>query len=266
MNGAKKWLIALGALCLMSMSSGCTDIRESLIIEKKPAATPAATPSPAPAPTAEPVATATPTPSPTPVPSPTPTPAPRKIGDKDTAAGSFIVVNNTGKRFRILQIRPESSQDWGRNLIPADSSIQPNTSFALYYPTSDSYQQVRLVDTERVEYIMYTQPLTDMENASLLLDGAGDPYFAYTSRSGGGERDTSGYSYTDYFSGSYQDAGGDGSAGASGSGSSSGQSTDSDEDPGFTIYSESTYSSEDEDSGSDDYSGDDESWDYVGNY
>ena len=274
MSESKKWLLLFGLLCVML--SGCTDIRQSLLLEKRPAVTPTEAPLEPSVTTVsppEPTVTVTLTPTPTLSPSPTPTPAPKKIGTKENSAGSMYVINNTGKRFRSLQVRAAYSEDWGRNLISSDSSILPGEDFYLYYPASDTDHQLRLIDTDRNEYIMYSQNLSDMQNASLLLDGSGDAYFSYTSKTDQSQRDTNGYSYTEDYYGSYNTTGGTGTGSgssadspASGSRTGSGTSRNEDDEDLFTIYSESTYSSEDDGYGygNSDYDSDDEYWDYIG--
>ena len=276
MKNAGRWLLLAGLLSVLM--TGCTDMRQSLVLDTRPSVTPTVSMTPMEDEALTPTPTLTPMPTPTPTLTPIPTAAPRKVGNKSAAAGSVTVANKTGKRFRNLQIRTGEGEDWGRNLIPADSSILPDEIFQLYYPASGGSYELRLIDTDRQEYIMYTQPLNDMVNASLQLDGAQDAFFAYTSKAYGTQSDTSGYSYTEYYSGSYASLGGGSSNQPSYNRSEDEASDeedwdytdsydqydeDNDSQGGFVIYSESTY-----DSGADNSGGDrqenNEEWDYVG--
>ena len=241
MKGWWQGLLLAGIGCLVL--SGCKDIRQSLVVEHQP-------PKASPTPVVElsPTPTSTPTPTPTPIPSPTPTLAPLPVGNRDGAAGVVVVINNTGRRFRSIRVRGSDSEDWGKNLIPADASIHMEETFALYYPPSDGYYQIQIRDSEGREYYLYDHNLKDMDSAVLRLDGAGDPYMAYMSKSEQREKNTEGYSWVEE---SYE----------RNEGSINNSSNDSSEADEFTVSLSQSYSSDENEGWTDSGLSDEYGWD-----
>lgn len=123
--------------------------------------------------TPTPVPTATPTPAPaTPTPMPTSTPAPRRIGVK-TADSKFVsLTNSTGKVLRGIYLRTSGTEDWGKNLIPTESSVKVSEEVQMYYDPveeTDAVYDMQIVVTSDEVYEIYSADLPDMEKTSLLI-------------------------------------------------------------------------------------------------
>lgn len=123
--------------------------------------------------TPAPAPTATPTPVPaTPTPMPTSTPAPRRIGVKTADAKFVSLTNSTGKVLRGIYLRTSGSEDWGKNLIPTESSVKVSEEVQMYYTPAgetDAVYDMQIVISGDEAYEIYSADLSDMEKTSLLI-------------------------------------------------------------------------------------------------
>ena len=122
------------------------------------------------------VVTSTPTPAPvvTEAPAaapvvPTSTPVPNLIGTK-TSQGKYIyLTNNNDKPLREIYLRESGTEDWGKNLIPGESTVKQSETVQMYYAASGSDPStldVKVVDKSGNSFAMYGIDFTDIESAS----------------------------------------------------------------------------------------------------
>lgn len=142
-------------------------------------------------PAAAPTATPTPVPA-TPTPMPTSTPAPRRIGVKTADAKFVSLTNSTGKVLRGIYLRASGTEDWGKNLIPTESSIKVSEEVQMYYTPAgetDAVYDMQIVISGDEAYEIYSAELTDMEKTSLLIQDD-TAYLRYMSLSSKKEMNT----------------------------------------------------------------------------
>ncbi len=232
-----------------------------------------------PSPTPEPVITTPPTDAPTPTPSPTPTPAPRQIGSASGSGGFIYMTNDAAQRLREIHLQLQDSGEWGRNLIPADSSIRGGERVRLFYPAAvEGYSplyNMQVLTEDGSLYSIYSVNFTDMETASLKRDGDGALYLSYMSLSEHSEKNTRDTSWTEYSNGDsddwdyyyddYDDWSESGSHSSGSESSSSGSSSDSSSpDSGSSDSGSSDSGSSDDSIESElDFDESDEEWDYI---
>ena len=157
----------------------------------------------APQPTAVPTVAATPTPTPTPA--PTATPAPRVIGMKTDTAKRVMLTNNTKKDIRELYLKASGTEEWGKNLIPAESFIKVSEQVQMYYtPASKDNSQeydsgetkasksvfdIRISDGTGNTWEIYGAELSDMDKATIRIQEE-VAYLTYMSISEKKQKDT----------------------------------------------------------------------------
>ena len=153
--------------------------------------------------TAVPTVAATATPTPTPA--PTATPAPRLIGVKTDNAKKVLLTNNTNKEIREFYLKASYEEDWGKNLVPAESSIKASEQVQMYYDpvsggstedssdgsekTAKSIFDIRLADGDGNTWEIYGAELSDMEKATIRIQEE-DAYLTYMSISEKKQKDT----------------------------------------------------------------------------
>lgn len=185
---------------LMLTVSGCGKKEEKVEI------------TPTPAPTATPTAV-----PPTATPAPTSTPAPRAVGVK-TAQSKFIyLTNSTGSALREIYVKTNGNEDWGKNMVSAESSVKAAEQVQMFYTPAGSEEEasydMKVVTADGDSYEMYSLELEDMEKATLSAED-GIAFLKYMSISEKKEKNTrdtsessddSDDSYDDYDS-SYDDS------------------------------------------------------------
>ena len=112
----KKIMIALAAAAALS-AAGCGSSSKDTVEV-----------TPTPVPTAAP-ATSTPL--------PTSTPAPKLIGVTTSTAKFVYLTNSTKGEIREIYLRAAGGTEWGKNLVPAESTIKDAEQVQMYY-TPDS--------------------------------------------------------------------------------------------------------------------------------
>ena len=258
-NNRIKWIVTSSCflLCASMFLGGC-----SLPALSKRTLVLTTTPSPTP----EPTETIPPTATPTPSPSSTPTPAPRQIGSVSGSAGFVYVTNDTAQRLREIHLQVQDSGDWGRNLIPSDSSIRGGERFRLFYPAApEGYSQVwnmQVGTDDGSLYSIYTVNFTDMETASLKRDSDGALFLSYMSLAEQTEKNTRDTSWTEYSSGYTEDWEYYDYTDSSQSDSSSSDSAAASTDSASDSSSSDTEASIDSELDYDDSSSEEE-WDYI---
>lgn len=164
-------------LTLLLAASGCKRAGEAQL-------TP--TPVPTPTPTPVPMATLAPT--------ATPTAAPKAIGLKTSLSKSLYLNNGTGRNLRELYLRAYGAEDWGRNLIPAESAVESSQQVVLYYvPEStgegEVWYDMRILDGTGAAFEMNGIRLGHMSSAVLKAEN-GEAYFIYMDSETGLQRDS----------------------------------------------------------------------------
>lgn len=246
---AKQIIAVLGMTMILALA-GCGS--KGSVVEVTP--TPAATPTPTEVP-----ATVTPV--------PTSTPAPKVIGVKTSQAKYIYLTNSLQSDIREIYLMTSGGEDWGKNLIPSESSVKAAEQVQMYYTadsssatdssedstdtssdtTTDTSSASTLYDMKIVTasgeaYQIYSVNLGDMEKASLAYDEESSvAYIRYMSLSEKKEKDTK--------ENSQQTSSSDDSS----------EDTSYD-DSSYDNYDDSSYDSS-EDSSSDDSSYDDSSYD-----
>ena len=177
----KKWKIVgyIISMAVLTGVSGCELRKPSLI---KEAVVPQHTPTPAPTPM--PV-TATPV--------PTSTPAPRLIGVKTSTAKFIYLTNHTRVNWREVYVKQSGGDEWGKNLIPSESSVKAAEQVQMYY-IAQSYEagttfDLKIITAGGEKYEIYLVDLGDMEKASLTSEN-GVASLRYTSLSEKTEKTT----------------------------------------------------------------------------
>ena len=166
-----------------------------------------------------PTPAATPTPTEVPVtvtPVPTSTPAPKVIGVKTTDAKFVYLTNSLSSDLREIYLMTSGGEDWGKNLIPSESSVKGAEQVQMYYTpstestdsedtsedstedstedtssTSTELYDMKIVTSDGNTYEIYSIDLGDMEKASLTMDTDSETaYLRYMSLSEKKEKDT----------------------------------------------------------------------------
>lgn len=180
MKKNRRILLAVLCAAFVLTVSGCGKEEEGPLVEMKPA----------------PAVTATPTPVPvTSTPTPTPTPGPRTIGEKNTASRFIYLTNSTETDVRQIYVKSSDKEDWGKNLIPAESSVKAAEQVRMYYTPSkeegDHTYGIKLLMRDGKAYEISSVSLEDIEKASLHSDGEqGIVYLRYMSLSEKKEKNT----------------------------------------------------------------------------
>ena len=112
----KKIMIALAATAALS-AAGCGSSSKDTV-EVTPTPVPTAAPTSTPA-TASPL--------------PTSTPAPKLIGVKTSTAKFVYLSNSTKGEVREIYLRAAGGSEWGKNLVPAESTIKAAEQVQMYY-------------------------------------------------------------------------------------------------------------------------------------
>ena len=166
---AKHIMLVLGMTMILTLA-GCGSSKA--VVEVTP--TPAATPTP----TEVPV---------TVTPVPTSTPAPKVIGVKTSQAKYIYMTNGLQDDLREIYLMTSGGDDWGKNLIPAESSVKASEQVQMFYTpddtsvSSDSTDEstdtttttvydMKIVTAKGDVYQIYSINLSDMEKASLAYD------------------------------------------------------------------------------------------------
>ena len=190
-----KHIIAVLGMTMILALAGCGS--KGSVVEVTP--TPAATPTP----TEVPV---------TVTPVPTSTPAPKVIGVKTSQAKYIYLTNSLQNDIREIYLMTSGGEDWGKNLIPSESSVKAAEQVQMYYTadsssasysseestdtTTDTSSTSALYDMKIVTasgdaYQIYSVNLGDMEKASLAYDEESSvAYLRYMSLSEKKEKDT----------------------------------------------------------------------------
>ena len=272
-----KYLAAVLGISMVLTMAGCGKKQDS-VVEATP--TPEATA----APTAVPV---------TVTPVPTSTPAPKVIGVKTTDAKFVYLTNSLSSDLREIYLMTSGGEDWGKNLIPSESSVKGAEQVQMYYTpstestdsedtsedstedtssTSTELYDMKIVTSDGNTYEIYSIDLGDMEKASLTMDTDSETaYLRYMSLSEKKEKDTrdnsqqtsssddessddSSYDDSSYDDSGYDDSSDDGSD----DGSYDDSSDDGSDDGSYDgSYDDGNYDDGSYDDGSDDGSYDD---------
>ena len=268
-----KYLAAVLGISMVLTMAGCGKKQDS-VVEATP--TPEATA----APTAVPV---------TVTPVPTSTPAPKVIGVKTTDAKFVYLTNSLSSDLREIYLMTSGGEDWGKNLIPSESSVKGAEQVQMYYTpstestdsedtsedstedtssTSTELYDMKIVTSDGNTYEIYSIDLGDMEKASLTMDTDSETaYLRYMSLSEKKEKDTRDNSQqtsssddessddSSYDDSSYDDSGYDDSSDDGSDDGSYDDSSDDGSDDGS--YDDGNYDDGSYDDGSDDGSYDD---------
>ena len=150
-----KYTAAICTVALLSTAAGCG----KKIEEPKVTPTPAATATPV-------LVTSTPV--------PTPTQAVKMIGIKTKDAKMVYLTNGTKAELRGIYLKGTEEEEWGRNLVPAESSVKAGEQVRMYYiPLSaeeEGSYDLKIVTEEGSIYELLGISMEDMERASLKLD------------------------------------------------------------------------------------------------
>lgn len=280
-----KYLAAVLGISMVLTMAGCGKKQDS-VVEATP--TPEATA----APTAVPI---------TVTPVPTSTPAPKVIGVKTTDAKFVYLTNSLSSDLREIYLMTSGGEDWGKNLIPSESSVKGAEQVQMYYTpstestdsedtsedstedtssTSTELYDMKIVTSDGNTYEIYSIDLGDMEKASLTMDTDSETaYLRYMSLSEKKEKDTrdnsqqtsssddessddSSYDDSSYDDSGYDDSSDDGSDDGSYDDSSDDGSYDGSYDDGN--YDDGSYDDGSYDDGSYDDGSDDGSYDDSG--
>ena len=121
----------------------------------------------------DPISPAPTIPESTPTPAPTSTPAPRMIGTKTPQSKYVFLTNAIDNPLREIYMCPFGFMDWGKNLIPSETTIKPGERVQMFYDeaggSSDGLFNMKFVDKAGNAYGVYAVELGDMESASLQL-------------------------------------------------------------------------------------------------
>ena len=190
-----KHIIAVLGMTMILALAGCGS--KGSVVEVTP--TPAATPTPTEVPvTVTPVQTST--------------PAPKVIGVKTSQAKYIYLTNSLQNDIREIYLMTSGGEDWGKNLIPSESSVKAAEQVQMYYTAdsssaSDSSEEstdtttdtsstsalydMKIVTASGDAYQIYSVNLGDMEKASLAYDEESSvAYLRYMSLSEKKEKDT----------------------------------------------------------------------------
>ncbi len=191
---AKHIVLVLGMTMILTFA-GCGSSKA--VVEVTP--TPAATPTPTEVP-----ATVTPV--------PTSTPAPKVIGVKTSQAKYIYLTNSLQDDLREIYLMTSGGDDWGKNLIPSESSVKASEQVQMFYTPDDAsvssestdesaetttsiVYDMKIITAKGDAYQIYSIDLSDMEKASLDYDEENSTaYLTYTSLADKSEKDTKGNS------------------------------------------------------------------------
>ena len=107
--------------------------------------------------------------------------------------------------LRKIYIRVSGTEEWGNNLIPAESSVRAAEEVNMYYEPSaeeGTLYNMQIVAEDGNTYEIYNVELSDMERASLHLE-EGSVYLRYLSLSTKNETTTT---ESDSYDASYEDS------------------------------------------------------------
>ena len=175
------------AAALACLTAGCsgTEIKDELVsrIEgETQEEEPATTPVPTPAPTTTPIpATATPV--------PTSTPAPRRIGTKTPQSKYVYLTNGLAEALREVYLRGSGDADWGKNMIPVESTVKASEKVQMCYTPTDSgggFYDLKVVDKKGNSYAIYEINIGDFEEGTVRVEND-SAYLSYISLSTGDE-------------------------------------------------------------------------------
>ena len=175
------------AVVLVCSLAGCsgTQIKDELVsrIEgESQEEQPAVTSTPTPAPTATPIpATATPV--------PTSTPAPRRIGTKTPQSKYVYLTNGLAEALREVYLRGSGDEDWGKNMIPVESTVKASEKVQMCYTPSDiggGFYDLKVVDKKGNSYAIYEINIGDFEEGTVRVEDD-SAYLSYISLSTGDE-------------------------------------------------------------------------------
>ena len=141
-----------------------------------------------PSPTPTPLPTATPVPA-TPTPVPTSTPAPRRIGTKTPQSKYLYLTNGLVEPLRELYFRGSGGEDWGKNMIPVESTVKVSEKVQLCYPpsdTSDGSYDLKVVDKKGNAYAVYGINTEDFEECTIRFE-EDKAFLSYISKTSGEE-------------------------------------------------------------------------------
>lgn len=103
-----------------------------------------------------------------------------------TSTAKFVYITNSTKgEIREIYLRAAGGEEWGKNLVPAESTIKDAEQVQMYYTpdsATNAVYDMKIVDGDGNAYEIYTVELGDMEKAKLLID-SGEAYLTYTSLS-----------------------------------------------------------------------------------
>ena len=210
MNNYKKIIYVLGISAAVCLMSGCSadDVKDRIVSKidnDQQEQAPEATPTPTPVPTATPV--------------PTSTPAPRRIGTKTPQSNYVYITNGLPEALREFYLRGSDTEDWGKNLIPVESTVKAAEKVQMCYTpstTSGGLYDIKVVDKKGNTYAIYEVNLGDFEDGTIRLED-GEVYLSYISLTTGDETradysstlaedyegSTGSYSYQDDHEGDY---------------------------------------------------------------
>ena len=118
------------------------------------------------------------------------------IGVKTSQAKYIYMTNKLEDDIREIYLMTSGGDDWGKNLIPSESSVKGAEQVQMYYTpesATDAIYDMKIVDGDGNAYEIYSAELGDMEKAKILID-SGEAYLTYTSLADKSEKDTKGNS------------------------------------------------------------------------
>ena len=92
---------------------------------------------------------------------------------------------STKGEIREIYLRAAGGTEWGKNLIPAESTIKDAEQVQMYYTpdsATDAIYDMKVVDGDGNAYEIYSAELGDMEKAKLMIQD-GSAYLTYMSLS-----------------------------------------------------------------------------------
>lgn len=90
---------------------------------------------------------------------------------RKTSTAKFVYLTNSTKgEIREIYLRAAGGTEWGKNLIPAESTIKDAEQVQMYYTpdsATDAIYDMKVVDGDGNAYEIYSAELGDMEKAKL---------------------------------------------------------------------------------------------------
>lgn len=140
-------------------------------------------------------------------PVPTSTPAPKVIGVKTSQSKYIYLTNNLTVKLREIYLADAGTEEWGKNLIPSESSVNASETVQMFYSddsssvTSTSEDgttssnlasfDLKITTADGNTYTIYSIALGDMEKGILVSDAeTAEVYLRYMSLSENKEKDT----------------------------------------------------------------------------